>query len=210
MKGLLLLGIAAGCLWYYKNKQNPFAAIEKPDNSIFPLKLGSSNVYVANIQKALINKGGEIAHLILSNGGANGLFDEVLASALTKAGYPTIINAVDYKRLVKDVSVIRNIAYVIDVAGAPLYSEVADTYIPEYGHGRDLITTLPTKTHLGTATGNFKQGMVEIATSINTRKVKFWVPTSKLAMVSPTEYNALKSSKILPKSDEAKINLLKS
>ncbi|MCT4587294.1 MAG: hypothetical protein N4A71_05685 [Carboxylicivirga sp.] len=212
MKELLIVGGLFTAAVIYSNRPNhPFIKTIKstiaPDS--FPLKPGDNNEMVANVQKALINLGGEYSNLVMAGGGVNGEFNEQTAQALKRAGFIGNISKMDYQKLITNNQALRNIAYVIDVDGTPIYSGVSDSHIPNYGYGRDLIMKLPCKTHLGTATGNFRNGMVEIATNINSRRVKFWVPTSKTGMLSQAEYDAMKSTRVLPKSDEAKMKLLK-
>jgi len=149
-----------------------------------------------------------VAQQILSSGGATGYFNAQTKKALEMCGYPSSISETHYRQLVSKSDEIRNIAYVIDVNGAELFAEVSTTHIPNYGYGRDLLIKLPAKTHLGTATGNYQNGMIELTTTINTQRKKFWVPTHKIALVSQQEYDSLKSTTILPKSDEAKMKLL--
>ncbi len=208
MKNILLLGgLAFAGYLYMKNKnQNPFTSL-LVDNSVFPLKQGDNNIFVKNVQKALINKGGEIAQLVLSSGGANGLFNEQTQKALELCGYPNNLSETHYKSLVNTNNQLRNIAYVIDVDGADLFSEINDSYIPQYGYGRNLLIHLPAKTYLGKTTGNYKNGMIEITTQINTLQKRFWVATSKVALVNDQEYNQLKQTSIIPKSDDAKMKL---
>jgi hypothetical protein len=192
---------------YDKQDQNKVEPTEIP--GIFPLKKGDNNELVKQMQKALINRGGDAAHLVLSVGGANGEFNEQTEKALTTLGYPAQLSKEHYKMLINDSKVLRNVAYVIDVDGATLFTGVGNTHSQEYGYGRDPFTHIPVRTHLGTSTGNYKNGLVELMTTINVKRVKFWVATDKIAMVSQAEYDMMKSSKILPKSDEARSKLLK-
>ena len=175
----------------------------------WPLKKGDTNSLVKQVQKALINRGGDAAHLVLSAGGANGLFNEQTEKALTTLGYPAQLSQEHYQMLINDSKELRNVAYVIDVDGATLFTGVGNTHSQEYGYGRDPFTHIPVRTHLGTSTGNYKNGLVELTTTINVKRVKFWVSTDKVAMVSQDEYEMLKTSKILPKSDEVRAKLLK-
>jgi len=208
---LVVGGLFAAGIYIGKHHDNPLLKQAKDliKGGVFPLQPGDDSIFVGNVQKALINKGGEYAHLVLSAGGVTGYYNEQTAKAVEMAGFSKVLNEVDYRSLVNDKSIVRNLAYVIDVDGTPLYSSVSDSHIPDFGYGRDRIMTLPCKTHLGTATGNFRNGMIEIATTINTRKIKFWVPSSKINMLSQAEYDAMKSTRLLPKSDDAKMNLLK-
>lgn len=213
----LLLGALIGGAIYYNRKQetrfgsgNVFKNNLPDDRDVFPLKVGDSNIFVENIQKALINKGGEYAHLILSGGGVTGQFNEQTERAVEMAGFPREIDETSYRQIVNNSKVLRNYAYVIDIEGAPLYASISDTHVPDFGYGRDQLLNLPCKTYLGVATGNFKNGMIEISTIINTMKVKFWVPTDKIALLSKAEYEAMKNTSLLPKSEEARTKLLKS
>ncbi len=209
MKNMILLG-GAIALGYYamRGDKTPFASILPIDNSYFPLKQGDNNAFVGNVQKALINKGGEPSRLILAAGGATGVFNPETSKALLLCGYPVIVSETHYRQLVNGNEQQRNIAYVIDVNGAELYSEVQDQHVPNFGFGRNMLIKLPAKTHLGTATGNYRNGMIELTTTINTSRIRFWVSTSKVALVSEQEYAYLKNNSILPKSDEAKMKLL--
>ncbi|MGQ1786356.1 hypothetical protein [Saccharicrinis sp. GN24d3] len=191
---------------------------EKGDNSkiepteipgIFPLKKGDNNDLVKQVQKALINRGGDVSHLVLSGGGASGDFNEQTEKALTSLGYPAQLDKQHFSMLINDSKVLRNVAYVIDVDGATLFTGVGNTHSPEYGYGRDPFAHLSVRTHLGTSTGNYKNGLVELMTTINVKRVKFWVATNKVAMVSQAEYDMMKSSKILPKGEDVRSKLLK-
>ena len=209
MKNLLLIGGALGLAYMAIRQSKGSSFILPTDNSYFPLKEGDKNIFVSNVQKALINKGGEPSRLILAGGGATGVYTSQTGKALELCGYPRNLSETHYRQLVNGKDQVRNIAYVIDVNGADLYNEVSNQYIPDFGYGRDRLIQLPAKTHLGKATGNYRNGMIELTTTINTSRKKFWVETSKVALVSSQEYEYLKKTSILPKSDEAKMKLLK-
>ncbi len=213
---LLLLGVMVGGVIYFNRKQEDRFGSgmgvkpQAPDKSMFPLKSGDNNLFVENLQKALINKGGEYAHLILSGGGVTGNFNEQTQRAVEMAGFPAQVDETTYRQIVNNTAVLRNYAYVIDVDGAPLFAAISNNHVPDYGYGRDRLLDLPCKTYLGIATGNFRNGMIEITTTINTRKIKFWVPTEKIALLSQAEYEAMKSTRLLAKSEAARTKLLKS
>ncbi|WP_075603120.1 hypothetical protein [Saccharicrinis aurantiacus] len=210
-KVVAVAGLAALGLYLMKKYEKPTNEEVKPTEipNIFPLKKGDNNTLVKDVQKALINRGGEVSRMILTDGGASGDFNEQTEKALISLGYPAKLDKATYEMLINQESILRNIAYVIDVDGTNLFTEVANSNTPEYGYGRDPFTQVPVRTYLGTSTGNFKNGMAEIITNINVKRVKFWIPTDKVAMVSKAEYEMMKSSKILPKSDQVKAKLLK-
>lgn len=215
MNNLLLIGGLLFAYHYFtKNgnplKTNPLISQMPQDSSIFPLKVGDQNDFVKNIQAAILNKGGTPADYILKAGGANGYFSALMETALRVLGLPAQIDETTYRQLIQDSTIVRNVAFVDDVKGANLYTSVGDSYLPGYGYGRDLIIQLPYKTYLGTATGNYKNGMLEIATTINTRRIKFWVSTQFITLVSDEEYQSLKKTRIIEKSVQAKNRLLKS
>jgi hypothetical protein len=213
---LLLLGVMVGGAIYFNRKQEiQFGAgvgpkPQVPGKSLFPLKLGDKNLFVENLQKAMINKGGECAHLVLSAGGVTGQFDEQTQRAVEMAGFTEGVDETTYRQIVDNTAVLRNIAYVIDIDGTTLFSSISNIHVPDYGYGRDKIIDLPCKTYLGVATGNFRNGMIEISTTINTQKIKFWVPTEKIGLLSSAEYDAMKMTRLLSKSDDARNQLLKS
>lgn len=214
---LLLLGVMVGGAIYFNRKQESRFGSGIQGNSkmpdakdVFPIKADATNIFVENIQKSLINKGGEYAHLVLSGGGVTGEYNEQTQKAVEMAGFPIEVDQTAYRQIVNNAMVMRNYAYVIDVDGTPLYSAISDSHVPDYGYGRDLLLKLPCKTFLGVATGNFKNGMIEISTTINTRKIKFWVPTEKIGLLSKAEFDAMRETKLLPKSDEHRVKLLKS
>ncbi len=212
MKNIVaVVGIAALGIYLMKKYEKPsneeVKATEIPN--IFPLKKGDNNTLVKNVQKALINRGGDVSRMILADGGASGEFNEQTERALVALGYPAQLDKATYNLLIAQENVLRNVAYVIDVDGTKLFTEVADSSTPEYGYGRDPFSFVPVRTYLGTSTGNYKNGMAEIITNINVKRVKFWIPTDKVEMVSEAEYEMMKSSKILPKSDKVKADLLK-
>nr|WP_321405895.1 hypothetical protein [uncultured Carboxylicivirga sp.] len=212
MKNLAVVaGFAALGYYLMKKYENPNQAqVSTADTAkLFPLKKGDKNNLVKQVQKALINRGGDAAHLVLSVGGATGIFNEQTEKALTSLGYPAQLSQEHYQMLIDDSKVLRNIAYVIDVDGATLFTGVGNSFSQEYGYGRDPFTQIPVRTHLGTSTGNYKNGLVELTTTINVRRVKFWVSTDKVAMISQGEYDMMKTSKILPKSEEVRGKLLK-
>ncbi|MBR8534431.1 hypothetical protein KDU71_02580 [Carboxylicivirga sediminis] len=211
MKNLIAFaGIAALGYYLYNKYENNNSNKELASQpGTWPLKRGANNNLVKEVQKALINRGGDTAHLVLSAGGATGVFNEQTEKALTTLGYPAQLNQEHYNMLIADSKVLRNVAYVIDVDGATLFTGVGNNHSQEYGYGRDPFTHLPVRTHLGTSTGNYKNGLVELTTNINVKRVKFWVPTDKVAMVSQAEYDMMKTSKILEKSDDVKSKLLK-
>jgi hypothetical protein len=213
---LLLLGVMVGGAIYFNRKQESRfgSGIQgKPkmpgSRDVFPIKADATNIFVENIQKAMINKGGEYAHLILSGGGVTGEYNEQTQKAVEMAGFPVEVDQTAYRQIVNNSKVMRNYAYVIDVDGAPLYSSISDNHVPDFGYGRDLLMKIPCKTYLGVATGNFKNGMIEISTTINTKRIKFWVPTEKIGLLSRAEYEAMKDSKLLSKSEEHRVKLLK-
>nr|WP_321453594.1 hypothetical protein [uncultured Carboxylicivirga sp.] len=212
MKDLAVVaGFAALGIYLMKKYEKKPNQAQTVDNStdLFPLKKGDKNNLVKQVQTALINRGGDSAHLVLSVGGATGIFNEQTEKALTSLGYPAQLSQEHYKMLIDESKVLRNIAYVIDVDGATLFTGVGNSYSQEYGYGRDPFTHIPVRTHLGTSTGNYKNGLVELTTTINVKRVKFWVSTDKVAMISQGEYDMMKTSKILPKSDEVRGKLLK-
>lgn len=210
MKELAVVaGFAALGIYLMKKYDNQPVPGFTINPGLFPLKKGDSNDLVQTAQKALINRGGDVSHLVLSGGGATGVFNEQTEKALLTLGYPAQLTQEHYNMLIADSKVLRNVAYVIDVDGARLFTNVSNTHSPEYGYGRDPFATIPVRTHLGTSTGNYSNGMVELMTTINVKRVKFWVSTDKIAMVSQAEYDMMKSSKILPKSDEVRAKLLK-
>lgn len=211
MKNLIAFaGIAALGYYLYNKYENNNSNKELASQpGTWPLKRGANNNLVKEVQKALINRGGDTAHLVLSAGGATGVFNEQTEKALTTLGYPAQLNQEHYNMLIADSKVLRNVAYVIDVDGATLFTGVGNNHSQEYGYGRDPFTHLPVRTHLGTSTGNYKNGLVELTTNINVKRVKFWVSTDKVAMVSQAEYDMMKTSKILEKSDDVKSKLLK-
>lgn len=102
-----------------------------------------------------------------------------------------------------------HIAFVKAENGAQLFSGTGTTDVPGFGYGRDLIMKLPVNTTLGSATGGFQNGMLELSTTINLHKIKFWVAVKEIALVPQKEYENIKSSQLLPKSDDAKMKLLK-
>ncbi len=212
MENLLIYGALFIAGYYYLQKQNPDTT-QKTGNdsqtSIFPLKLGDSNIFVKNIQSAILNKGGIAAELILKAGGATGNFNENTQKALRALNMPVALTEKDYRNLINNTLVIRNYAYVKNTNGTKLYANVGNTYLPGYGYGRDEIIGLPYRTYLGIATGNYKNDMLEIGTTINTQKIKFWVFTKDIVLVSKTEYEKLRASgTILEKSDKATQKLL--
>lgn len=210
---LLISVLVAGGYFYLQRKktisdqagQTPL----KIDPSVFPLKAGDKGIFVENIQKALVNEGGEIAHLVLAGGGVNGQMNEQTCKALKMVGFGVPLDETSYRQLVNNSSVLRNYAYVIDVDGTPLYGSVSNSYVADYGYGRDFIMSLPAKTYVGVATGNFQNGLIELSTTINTMKVKFWTPSEKIGLLSQAEYNSMKGSRLLEKSEEARTKLLK-
>ncbi len=209
MRELMVIGSMAafGIYLFKKYGQETTATVDS--SQVFPLKKGDKNNLVKSVQKALINRGGESSRLVLEGGGATGIFNESTEKALNYIGYSTTVTQEQYKMLIADSNVLRNIAYVIDVDGAKIFTAVGNSSTADYGYGRDPITTLPVRTHLGTATGNYKNGLIELVTTINVKRVKFWVHTDKIALVSEAEYDMMKTSKILSKSDDVRAKLLK-
>ncbi len=207
MSELLIIG-ALGAFAYYLYGKNNITPQTSGDKALFPLKVGDTNIFVTNLQKAMMTKGGSIASLIQSSGGVTGYFNSSLQTALRMLGYPEQISETHYREIVNDNSQLRNIAYVIDLDGAKAFKSTGTTYDPNYGYGRELLLTMPVKTYLGKTTGNYKGSMMEIVTTINTQTVKFWVDMTKVALVSESEYSQLKDSTIIPKSDEVKLKLL--
>lgn len=203
MNELLIIGglIAAG-LYLTKKQDN------KGQTSIFPLKKGSANALVKNLQQALLNKGNDVAQLVLAGGGVTGQFNLQTQKALEVAGYPTVVTETDYRVIVGSTGETRNIAYVNNIDGAPVFEEIAQGTMPGYGYGRNELARFPVKTYLGTSTGKYAHGMLEIVTNINTNQVKFWVPTNTIALVSESEYAKLKRTTILPKSEALKRKFL--
>jgi len=211
MDNLLLTGALLFAGYYYLQKQNNLGSDStKPDTSIFPMKTGDFNTFVKNVQNAIINKGGIAAELILKSGGANGKFTKEVANALHVLGFPTQLSEKDYRNLIDNTLIVRNRAYVSAPNGTKIFAAVGDTYLPGYAYGREEITGLPYRTYLGIATGRFKNDMLEIATTINTQKIKFWVQTKDIKLVSKEEYERLRQSEILEKSEKVKQKLLNS
>lgn len=210
---VLMLGVVlAGGYFYMKNRsiEQKVGQPRTPvDKSVFPLKEGDSGIFVENVQKALINKGGDIAHLILSGGGVTGIMNEQTVAAIKMEGLNLPLEETAYRQLISNVAVLRNYAYVIDVDGAPIYAAISNSYVKDYGYGRDLIMTLPARTYIGVATGNFANSMIELTTTINTKKVKFWTPSEKVGLLSQAEYDGMKNSRLLEKSEQDRTKLLK-
>jgi hypothetical protein len=207
---MILAAMAAGGYYLYK-KHGPSmipAILTDGIKTVFPLKIGDSGTMVDNLQKALINKGGDIAHLIMSGGGVTGTLNEQTARAIQMEGFSMPLDETSYRELVSNVSALRNHAYVIDVDGAPVYASVGSSFTKEYGFGRDYVMALPARTYVGISTGNFSNGMIEISTTINTRRLKFWTPAEKVGLISAAEYEAMKKTRLLEKSEEARAKLL--
>ena len=73
---------------------------------------------------------------------------------------------------------------------------------------RSPILSLPNRTYLGKATGKQKNGLIEIATTINVRNINFWVNIKDVILCSMDEYLHLRNTVILEKSTEARNTLL--
>ncbi len=103
------------------------------------------------------------------------------------------------------------VAYVKPGTSAPVYNSVGDTAVSGSGFGRGFVLSIPQKTYIGRTTGNFKNGFVELATTINTKTIRLWAETTDLVLITNAAYEALQNtSSILPKSDEVKIKLMTS
>lgn len=109
----------------------------------------------------------------------------------------------------KGVGIIRNYAYVSEHTGIRIFRDVANDHIPTYGYGRGEIATVPYRTYLGKTTGNFKNGMLEITTNINTKNVTFWADAKKVSLMSKEEYDMRKSDELIEKTDDLIRKLLK-
>ncbi len=105
-------------------------------------------------------------------------------------------------------SIINSRAYVNSQGGAMAFKSLGQNAIATYGYGREPILTFGYRTYLGTATGRYSNGMVEIQTTINTQNVVFWVQKDAIKIVSESEYSELKDSIILEKSESVKRKLL--
>ena len=108
-----------------------------------------------------------------------------------------------------DDGIIRNYAYVSKHTGTRIFKTVSNNHIPTYGYGRDEIALIPYRTYLGKATGNFRNGLIEISTTINTKNISFWVNSKDISLLSKEEYDLRKKDEIIEKTDDVIRKLIK-
>jgi len=105
--------------------------------------------------------------------------------------------------------IIRNYVYVSAHTGTRIFTDIANNPIPTYGYGRNEIATIPYRTYLGKATGNFRNGMIEVTTNINTKAISYWVNANHISLLSKEEYEMRKHDELIEKSDYVLRKLLK-
>ena len=105
--------------------------------------------------------------------------------------------------------ILRNYVYVSEHTGTRIYADVANNSIPSYGYGRSEIAMIPYRTYLGKATGNFRNGMIEVITTINTKSISYWVNAKHISLLSKEEYDMKKHDELIEKSDDVIRKLLK-
>ena len=128
---------------------------------------------------------------------------------LTKETNPLLNSTLPPVSEKKGTEILRNFAFVSSRTGLSIFKDVGGVEIPAYGYGRDEIASVPYRVYLGKATGKYKNGMLEIATTINTKKIIFWAKAKDVKLLSKEEFEQRKNDEILEKPDSLISKLLR-
>lgn len=191
--------------------QAPVAPPPTSSVPLWPLRRGSRGQQVRTLQNALLARGGEVAKIIQSTGGADGIFGSGTEKALTTAGFPATVSQVTYNILMTGTGATGNPAPPASTAaptGTHLFADSwsgTSVYVGPGNRGKNI--SIKSDTYLGKLTGRTEGSFMEFETGIsfeggeNMGRYKAWaskLQTKSVDSAQLTQYMATEGQQKSP------------